>query len=171
MPKSKGSALQTLDRRSREIFRQIVDSYLRDRRAGRLAQSARVLPVSLSPASIRNVMADLEQLGLIYAPHTSAGRLPTRRGLRFFVDACSRSATFPTTSAARSRRRSARRLAPHRRALLTEASQVLSGLSRGAGVVLAGKADLPLKHIEFIHLEPTPRWSSWSAKTALSRTA
>src|ERR1700731_2095969 len=84
---SKGSALQNLDRRSREIFRRIVDSYLETGEPVGSRNISRLLPVSLSPASVRNVMADLEQLGLIYAPHTSAGRLPTEIGLRFFVDA------------------------------------------------------------------------------------
>src|SRR6202011_1908296 len=87
---SKGSALQNLDRRSREIFRRIVDSYLETGEPVGSRNISRLLPVSLSPASVRNVMADLEQLGLIYAPHTSAGRLPTELGLRFFVDALMR---------------------------------------------------------------------------------
>src|SRR6185312_3809827 len=81
------SALQNLDRRSREIFRQIVDSYLSTGEPVGSRNLSRLLPLTLSPASIRNVMSDLEQLGLIYAPHTSAGRLPTEFGLRFFVDA------------------------------------------------------------------------------------
>ena len=82
-----GSALQNLDRRSREIFRRIVDSYLDTGEPVGSRNLSRILPMSLSPASVSNVMADLEQLGLIYAPHTSAGRLPTEFGLRFFVDA------------------------------------------------------------------------------------
>ena len=84
---SQPSALQALDRRSREIFRRIVDSYLETGEPVGSRNISRILPMSLSPASVRNVMADLEQLGLIYAPHTSAGRLPTEFGLRFFVDA------------------------------------------------------------------------------------
>ena len=84
---SPASALQTLDRRSREIFRQIVESYLGTGEPVGSRHISRQLPVTLSPASVRNVMADLESLGLIYAPHTSAGRLPTEDGLRFFVDA------------------------------------------------------------------------------------
>src|SRR5690606_35140893 len=83
---SPGSALQNLDRRSREIFRQIVETYLGTGEPVGSRNISRKLPVALSPASVRNVMADLESLGLIYAPHTSAGRLPTEIGLRFFVD-------------------------------------------------------------------------------------
>ena len=75
------------DQRSREIFRQIVDGYLATGEPVGSRNIARLLPMSLSPATVRNVMTDLELAGLIYAPHTSAGRLPTERGLRFFVDA------------------------------------------------------------------------------------
>ncbi|TIQ92066.1 MAG: heat-inducible transcriptional repressor HrcA, partial [Mesorhizobium sp.] len=80
-------ALQSLDMRSRDIFRRIVDSYLKDGEPVGSRSLSRILPSSLSPATIRNVMSDLEHLGLIYAPHISAGRLPTQAGLRFFVDA------------------------------------------------------------------------------------
>jgi len=153
---SKGSALQNLDRRSREIFRRIVDSYLETGEPVGSRNISKLLPVSLSPASVRNVMADLEQLGLIYAPHTSAGRLPTEIGLRFFVDAL---LEVGDLSVDERRDIEARLMAFDKGrsvdSVLAEASQALSGLSRGAGVVLAGKADLRLKHIEFIRLEPT----------------
>ena len=84
---SDSSAFGLLNERSREIFRHIVDSYLTYGGPVGSRQLSRLSPISLSPASVRNVMSDLEQLGLIYAPHTSAGRLPTELGLRFFVDA------------------------------------------------------------------------------------
>ena len=150
-----GSALQTLDRRSREIFRRIVESYLDTGEPVGSRNLSRMLPVSLSPASVRNVMADLEGLGLIYAPHTSAGRLPTESGLRFFVDALLEVGDLSAEE--RRRIESEVRAGDHGRTidnLLAEASQALSGLSRGAGVVLAGKADIRLKHVEFIRLEP-----------------
>ncbi|MDI6835202.1 MAG: heat-inducible transcriptional repressor HrcA, partial [Rhizobiaceae bacterium] len=76
-----------LDDRSREIFRRIVESYLESGEPLGSRNLSRLLPMSLSPASVRNVMSDLEDLGLIYAPHISAGRMPTQQGLRFFVDA------------------------------------------------------------------------------------
>ena len=79
--------LAALNERSREIFRQIVESYLATGEPVGSRNLSRLLPITLSPASVRNVMSDLEQLGLIFAPHTSAGRLPTEIGLRFFVDA------------------------------------------------------------------------------------
>ena len=74
--------LAQLNERSREIFRQIVESYLATGEPVGSRNLSRILPMTLSPASVRNVMSDLEQLGLVYAPHTSAGRLPTERGLR-----------------------------------------------------------------------------------------
>ena len=80
-------AIAELNDRSREIFRQIVESYLATGEPVGSRNLARILPMPLSPASIRNVMSDLEAAGLIFAPHTSAGRLPTEIGLRFFVDA------------------------------------------------------------------------------------
>jgi len=150
-----GSALASLDRRSREIFKRIVDQYLETGEPIGSRNISRLLPNTLSPASVRNVMADLEHLGLIYAPHTSAGRLPTEFGLRFFVDAL---LEVGDLSAEERRQIEAQVRAGHggqtMESLLAEASRALSGLSRGAGVVLANKADIRLKHIEFIRLEP-----------------
>ena len=79
--------LAQLNERTRDIFRQIVESYLATGEPVGSRNISRLITVPLSPASVRNVMSDLEHLGLIYAPHTSAGRLPTELGLRFFVDA------------------------------------------------------------------------------------
>src|SRR5512137_885038 len=81
------SGLRELNERYREIFRRIVESYLATGEPVGSRNLSRILPMTLSPASVRNVMSDLESAGLIYAPHTSAGRLPTEAGLRFFVDA------------------------------------------------------------------------------------
>src|SRR6187399_2933913 len=78
--------LRQLNERSREIFKRIVEAYLATGEPVGSRNLSRALPMTLSPASVRNVMSDLEALGLIYAPHTSAGRLPTESGLRLFVD-------------------------------------------------------------------------------------
>ena len=83
---AESSVLATLNARSREIFRNIVDSYLNTGEPVGSRHLSRMLPMSLSPASVRNVMQDLEELGLIYAPHASAGRLPTQQGLRRLKD-------------------------------------------------------------------------------------
>jgi heat-inducible transcriptional repressor len=148
-------SLQSLDARSRDIFRRIVDSYLLDGEPVGSRNLARMLPSSLSPATVRNVMSDLEHLGLVYAPHISAGRLPTQKGLRFFVDSFmelgdlteEERRTIETQVKASGRGGTLEQM-------LIEASQMLSGMSRGAGVVLAAKNEVPLKHIEFIQLEP-----------------
>jgi heat-inducible transcriptional repressor len=154
-PAEPASGLRALDRRSREIFKRIVESYLETGEPVGSRNISRIIPMTLSPASVRNVMADLEQLGLIYAPHTSAGRLPTEAGLRFFVDALLEvgdlSAEERRNIEAQVRASSQPKSMDN---LLTEASQMLSGLSRGAGVVLAGKSDLRLRQIEFVRLEP-----------------
>ncbi|WP_188821002.1 heat-inducible transcriptional repressor HrcA [Brucella endophytica] len=148
--------LATLDQRSRDIFRRIVESYLGDGEPVGSRNLSRLLPLALSPATIRNVMSDLEQLGLIYAPHVSAGRLPTQLGLRFFVDAFLEIGDLPPDE--RKSIETQVRAAGGGNSVenvLTEASQILSGLSRGAGLVLATKAEGALKHIEFVRLEPT----------------
>jgi len=149
------AGLAQLNERSREIFRQIVESYLATGEPVGSRNLARIIPMTLSPASVRNVMADLEQAGLVYAPHTSAGRLPTERGLRFFVDALMQVGALTE----RDRQAIEAQVATAGTAksvdtVLTEASGMLSGLTRAAGVVLAVKSNTRLKHIEFVRLEP-----------------
>src|SRR5580700_2176171 len=148
-------SLAQLNERSREIFRQIVESYLATGEPVGSRNISRLIPMTLSPASVRNVMSDLEQLGLIYAPHTSAGRRPTELGLRFFVDALME---IGDVSEADRRSIEAQAAAAGQsksmEAVLTEASVLLSGLTHSAGVVLAAKTNVRLKHIEFVRLEP-----------------
>jgi heat-inducible transcriptional repressor len=146
--------LAALNSRSQDIFRKLVERYLDTGSPVGSRDLARMLSVGLSPASVRNVMADLEDLGLIAAPHTSAGRLPTQQGLRFFVDAMLEVGAVNEDE----RAQIAKQIegpAAHGQVedVLAEASQLLSGLSHGAGVVIATKADLVLKHIEFIRLD------------------
>ncbi|WP_173934454.1 heat-inducible transcriptional repressor HrcA [Chelativorans sp. Marseille-P2723] len=148
-------ALQLLDTRSRDIFRIIVESYLQHGEPMGSRNLSRLLPTQLSPATVRNVMSDLEKLGLIYSPHVSAGRLPTQQGLRFFVDAFMEIGDL--TEEERNIIEAQIKASGRGQSLehiLTEASQLLSGLSRGAGLVVASKTEAPLKHIEFIQLEP-----------------
>jgi heat-inducible transcriptional repressor len=148
-------AAAELNERSREIFRQIVESYLTTGEPVGSRNLSRILPMPLSPASVRNVMADLEHAGLIYAPHTSAGRLPTELGLRFFVDALLEIGDVAADE--RARIEAQMRAAASRHTLdtaLTEASALLSGLSRGAGVVVTTKSNARLKQIEFVRLDP-----------------
>ncbi len=150
------SALRQLDQRSREIFKRIVDSYLASGEPVGSRNLSRIIPMTLSPASVRNVMSDLEALGLIYSPHASAGRLPTEQGLRFFVDALLEVGDLSGEERAQIEAQ-ARAAASGRNLqdLLAEASSLLSGLSRGTGVVLASNVDRRLKHIEFVRLDAT----------------
>src|SRR5690606_24431908 len=115
---------------------------------------SRLPNVGLSPASVRNVMADLEEAGLLSAPHTSAGRVPTALGLRMFVDGL---LEVGDLSAAERENIEAQCRAAGRRMedVLAEATAALSGLSRCAGLVSVQKAShAPLRHIEFVHLSP-----------------
>jgi heat-inducible transcriptional repressor len=149
--------LSQLDDRSREIFRRIVDGYLSSGEPLGSRNLSKIIPMALSPASVRNVMADLEALGLIYSPHTSAGRLPTEVGLRFFVDAMLQvgDLTPQEQAAIEGQVSNAASGAKSVDDVLAQASQMLSGLSRGAAVVTTSKGARQLKHIEFVRLEPT----------------
>ncbi|KAA2244351.1 heat-inducible transcriptional repressor HrcA [Salinarimonas soli] len=151
---SQARALAELNDRSREIFRQIVDSYLTTGEPVGSRNLSRLIPMTLSPASVRNVMADLEQAGLIYAPHTSAGRLPTELGLRFFVDAMMEIGDLSQEDRSRIEAQVRAGGGQSLESVLADASQLLSGLSRGAGVVLTTKQNTQLKHIEFVRLDP-----------------
>ena len=134
------AGLAQLNERSRDIFRQIVESYLATGEPVGSRNISRLIAVPLSPASVRNVMSDLEQLGLIYAPHTSAGRLPTELGLRFFVDALMQVGDL--TEAERQSIQSQLTTvgkAQSVEAALGEALTRLSGLTRAAAVVLTAK--------------------------------
>ena len=147
--------MKALDDRSSEIFRRIVESYLGTGEPLGSRSLSRLLPMSLSPASVRNVMSDLEELGLIYSPHVSAGRLPTQQGLRFFVDAFMQVGSLSDEE----RREIDRQIGPGNRdnpveSALNGASQLLSSASRGAGLVITAKSDTQLKHVEFVRLSP-----------------
>src|SRR5262244_1918450 len=145
--------ISELNERSREIFRQIVDAYVETGEPVGSRTLSRRSSLNLSPATIRNVMADLEEAGLLYAPHTSAGRLPTEMGLRLFVHAL-----LEIGDLAEDERHSIESLCVARgkslSQLLEEATTALSGLSHCAGVVVVPNQDRPLKHLEFVHLGP-----------------
>jgi heat-inducible transcriptional repressor len=147
------ASLRQLNERSREIFKRIVETYLTTGEPVGSRNLSRALPMTLSPASVRNVMSDLESLGLIYAPHTSAGRLPTQTGLRLFVDGLLEVGDISLEERNQIESRiagSGRRRAVEE--LLGEAGEMLSGLSRCAGVVLVDKQSKRLKQVEFVSL-------------------
>ena len=147
---SRGPTLAELDARARDIFRRVVESYLEtgDPVGSRTLSKG---GVHLSPASIRNTMQDLTQLGLLGAPHSSAGRLPTHAGLRLFVDGLMEVGDVGEDE----RRAIEARLTGRPRSFddaLNEASAILSGLAGGAGIVVAPARDAGVKHVEFVAL-------------------
>ncbi len=149
---SRGPTLAQLDERARDIFRRIVETYLE---TGDPVGSRTISRggVSLSPASIRNTMQDLAQLGLLGAPHASSGRLPTHVGLRLFVDGLLEIGDIGDDERALIEQRLAGRGRSVQEAL-DEATSLLSGLAGGAGVVVAPVRDAGVKHVEFIALGP-----------------
>jgi len=143
----------SLGERPREVFRHLVEAFLASGEPVGSRTLSQRLPLTLSPASIRNVMADLETMGLLYAPHTSAGRVPTERGLRLFVDGLLEVGDLEPQERGMIEARmsgSGRRLED----VLTQATTLLSGLSRCAGLVVTAKQDAALKHVEFVHVGP-----------------
>jgi len=145
--------MSNLSDRSREVFRHIVDAYVSTGAPIGSRTISRELGLDLSPATIRNVMADLEDMGLLYAPHTSAGRLPTEMGLRLFVDGLLEHGNLSEEerTSIESQCAASGRSVPE---ILEEATGMISGLSRCAGLVVAPKAAEALKHIEFVSLGP-----------------
>ncbi|MFN9928402.1 MAG: heat-inducible transcriptional repressor HrcA, partial [Phenylobacterium sp.] len=147
---ARGPTLTDMDARARDIFRRIVESYLETGEPVGSRTLSRA-GISLSPASIRNTMQDLTQLGLLGAPHVSAGRLPTHAGLRLFVDGLMEVGNVAEVD----RRSIEARLLAHGRNYedaLNEASAILSGLAGGAGVVVTPVRDAGVSHVEFVAL-------------------
>jgi heat-inducible transcriptional repressor len=142
-----------LDARSAAVLREIVEQYVETGEPVGSRTLSRRLPLNLSPATIRNVMADLTETGLLYAPHTSAGRLPTDLGLRLFVDGLLQFGELSDDergSISAALEASGRSLED----TLSDASSMLSGLAGAAGLVLAPKTEGALRHIEFVPLGP-----------------
>ena len=139
--------------RSREVFAKIVDTYMATGDPIGSRTLSQRLNTSLSPATVRNVMADLEEAGLLYSPHTSAGRLPTEAGLRIFVDGLMEIGNLTSEESADLESQFAG-TGKSFEGVLEDATNTLSGLSNCAGIVLAPKTEAPLKHIEFVLLSP-----------------
>ena len=146
------SVIERLSERSRDIFRQLVETYLETGEPVGSRTLSRLGP--LSAASIRNVMADLTDIGLLHAPHASAGRLPTDMGLRLFVDGLLQVGDLTSDERQGLEAQIAGR-ANSVADMLTQASQALSGLTNSAGlVVVEAEPAAPLKHIEFVAAGP-----------------
>ena len=142
--------LREINQRSNEIFKQLVEAYVETGEPIGSRTLSRKLSASLSPATIRNIMADLEDAGFLYSPHTSAGRLPTDKGLRYFVNA------LLEVDDLQIEKNQIKQLigssGKKTEDILNSLSKTLSGLSNCASLVMAPKNDAPLKHIEFIQL-------------------
>ena len=143
--------ISELTSRSREVFRQVVESYLATGDPVGSKTLTESLTEKVSPATIRNVMSDLEHLGLLDSPHTSAGRIPTQVGLRMFVDGLLEVGTVTGTE-----RTEIERSLDSNEAdiggMLDKAGSMLSGLTQGASLVLTPKTESPIKHLEFVAL-------------------
>jgi heat-inducible transcriptional repressor len=150
---TKRPVISELNDRSREIFMKIVESFVETGEPIGSRSLSQQLSTSLSPATIRNVMADLEDFGLLFAPHTSAGRMPTDTGLRMFVDGLLEIGNLTSDELDDLESRLAG-TGKSVEGVLEEAGTTLSGLSNCAGMVLAPNTDSALKHIEFVNLRP-----------------
>ena len=139
--------------RSQEVLRRLVEEFMQTGQPVGSRTLSRRLQTPVSPATIRNVMADLEDAGLLFAPHTSAGRLPTETGLKLFVDGLLEIGNLTEQECERIDRQCAGS-SNNLEGLMEEATTALSGLSRCASIVLAPKMESPLKHIEFVNLSP-----------------
>ena len=143
--------LGDLNDRSRDIFRQLVETYLETGEPVGSRTLSRALATPLSPASVRNVMQDLEELGLLGSPHVSAGRIPTQSGLRMFVDGLLQIGDVPGEERVRIER-GMENDSDDVAGMVARAGSMLSGLTQTASLVLAPKAEAPIKHLEFVSL-------------------
>lgn len=143
--------LQDIDARSREIFRRLVETYLTTGEPVGSRTLSNDSSIAVSAATIRNVMADLTDIGLLHAPHVSAGRLPTELGLRLFVDGLMQVGELSDDERRAIERETAGGDVEH---LLQDAAARLSGLTQTASLIVTQKADAPLRQIEFIAAGP-----------------
>lgn len=145
--------LSELNDRSREVFRRVVEGYLDSGDPVGSRTLTRSMSEKVSAATIRNVMQDLEYLGLLDSPHVSAGRIPTQLGLRMFVDGLMEVSEL----AAADREKIDATLGgntPDVGSLLDRVGAALSGITHGASLVLTPKHEAPIRHIEFVSLAP-----------------
>ncbi|MDH3264014.1 MAG: heat-inducible transcriptional repressor HrcA [Paracoccaceae bacterium] len=145
--------LSEMNDRSREVFRRVVEGYLDSGDPVGSRTLTRAMSEKVSAATIRNVMQDLEYLGLLGSPHVSAGRVPTQLGLRMFVDGLLEISDLAEAD----REKLDATLGSNERdvgTLLDRVGAALSGLTQGASLVLAPKHEAPIRHIEFVSLSP-----------------
>ncbi|MDP1791725.1 MAG: heat-inducible transcriptional repressor HrcA [Methylibium sp.] len=142
-----------LDERAKTLLKTLVERYIADGQPVGSRTLSRASGLELSPATIRNVMADLEELGLIASPHTSAGRIPTARGYRLFVDTMLTARPLDMTRSEPGLAAAHEQLQPDQpQRVIAHAAQVLSNLSQFVGVVTAPRKAGVFHHIEFMRL-------------------
>ena len=143
----------TMDERALSLLKTLVERYIADGQPVGSRTLSRASGLELSPATIRNVMADLEELGLIASPHTSAGRVPTARGYRLFVDMMMTTRPLETTQLSPELASVREQLLPDQpQRVIAQAAQLLSNLSHFVGVVTAPRRPGVVRHIEFLRL-------------------
>jgi heat-inducible transcriptional repressor len=147
------SLFDHMNTRSRDVFRTLVEGYIETGEPVGSRTLSRALTEGVSAATIRNVMQDLEHLGLLHSPHVSSGRVPTQTGLRLFVDSLLEVGDVSKSERAQIESNIDADQGDVAK-ILDQAGAVLSGLSQGAGLVLTPKSESPIKHIEFISLAP-----------------
>jgi len=138
-----------LDSRARSLLKTLIERYIADGHPVGSRTLSRFSGLDLSPATVRNVMADLEELGLIASPHTSAGRVPTPRGYRLFVDSL---ITVRPLEVEQAERLQGQLLAEEPQRVLSQAAQLLSNLSQFAGVVMTPRRSSTFRQVEFLRL-------------------
>ena len=147
----KKEILEDMNNRSREVFRRVVEGFLTDGEPVGSRTLSREFSEDISAATIRNVMQDLEFLGLLGSPHTSAGRIPTQQGLRMFVDGI-----LEVSEVDKSDRKKIDKIVSDETNqvddILDDISTTLSGVTQGASLVLTPKREAPIKHVEFLPL-------------------
>ena len=147
----KKEVLDEMNNRSREVFRRVVEGYLSDGEPVGSRTLSRDFSEDISAATIRNVMQDLEFLGLLGSPHTSAGRIPTQLGLRMFVDGI-----LEVSEVDKNDRKKIDQIVSDEtnqvENILDDISTTLSGVTQGASLVLTPKREAPIKHVEFLPL-------------------
>jgi heat-inducible transcriptional repressor len=147
-----GDTAALLNDRAQLLLKTLVERYISEGQPVGSRALSKYSGLDLSPASIRNVMADLEELGFIASPHTSAGRVPTARGYRFFVDTL---LTLKPLANVEISQLEGQLHAQNTQKLVTSASQLLSDLTHFAGVVITPRRSVGFRHIEFLKLSDT----------------
>src|SRR6478609_5556056 len=136
-----------LDNRAQTLLKALVERYIADGQPVGSRALSKISGLDLSPATIRNIMADLEEMGYVASPHTSAGRIPTPRGYRIFVDTLLTVQSIDEPSV-----ESRMRLQAPQQKIISNAAQMLSSLSQFAGVVLSPRRESVFQQIEFLRL-------------------